>query len=158
MTNIKFGLPTREVKPKIEKYPDLAVMTLTAAVNKSENVKITFNEKAIEALNFRKVTPDAKGDRYFAFAFDQVNNKVYVGDVTHKEDVNDKDKIRLTLAFTGSNKRNFNYICKWFKVSEKLNHEFEVKSSEAGICEIIYMVQVSCCKEEVKNEVVEEKK
>lgn len=149
MTNIKFGLPTREAKPKTEKYPDLAVMTLTAALNKSENVKIAFNEKATELLSFRKVTPDAKGDRYFAFAFDQINNKVYVGDVTHTEGVNEKDRIRLTLAFIGSNKRNFNYICKWFKISEKLNYEFEVRSSEERICEIIY-------KGEVKNEVVEE--
>jgi len=114
--SIVFGVPTRNVNRKEEKYPDNPVLTLLPLEGKGFGRKFNFNKKALEELN---ITP---GMSYVVFAFDDAQ-RAYLGISDAPED-NNSVAVAKNMSF--SNKKYYDYISKLFNLDNDIENDFEL--------------------------------
>ena len=116
---IKFGIPNKRNtgKVKVEKYPELAVLTILARPDKGGSYKFALNDKAIEVMG---IACGKEGDCVsFAYQADEA----YLG-VTTNEELPAKVKRRVYDNKTFDAADHFNYIRDLKKVDPDLEVEF----------------------------------
>lgn len=111
--NIRFGIPKKEVVNK-EMFPDTPVLTMERVEDKGFNRRFTLNKKSLELLD---INP---GEDSIAFAFDGINEKVYIANV----DAEDSVLVGKNKAF--SNKKYYEYITKFKQLDSNNNNYFEL--------------------------------
>ena len=111
--NLRFGVPKKEVVNK-EMFPDNPVLTMEHVEDKGFNRRFTLNKKALEVLN---ITP---GEDSVAFAFDGVNEKVYIAKL------NSEDSVLVGKNKAFSNKRYYEYIAKFKQLDLNKDNYFEL--------------------------------
>lgn len=125
---MNFGVPNLKLVKKVaEKYPNEAVITLTAVVEKGQSRKFELNPKAVEFLGFTKenLKPLVEGGEpvkgELAFSFDD-QNRILVVNVTGKN-------IAKTLVYKPSttslsDKRTYDYVRRLLNIGEE--HSLEL--------------------------------
>lgn len=114
--NLNFGVPKKNRKKRVEKYPDTAVMTLGIAGDKGTARKMYLNKKACEMLDLDEKKAEV------AFVFDTDFNAICNAD--HK-DVPEKVAIRVTKNYPRriSDKSTYSYLIKTLELDDSVENE-----------------------------------
>jgi len=110
--NIRFGLPKKEVKTN--PLDTIPVLTMEHVEDKGFNRRFTLNKKALELLD---INP---GEDSVAFAFDGINEKVYIAKL------NSEDSVLVGKNKAFSNKKYYEYITKFKQLNSNNNNYFKL--------------------------------
>jgi len=110
--NIRFGIP--KVEKPVNPLDKIPVLTMELVADKGFNRRFVLNSKALQVL---EVEP---GIDSIAFAFDDVNNKVYIAKLSSEDSV----LVAKNRAF--SNKRYYEYVAKMKNLDSKYDNYFEL--------------------------------
>lgn len=158
---MNFGVPTQRIVRKVEKYPNTAVLTLSAHKGKGTSSSMVLNKKAVETLGL----PDNNATVAFSFDVDEAGNcngvKLLNGS---QPGIPDEYKVKVTKNSPRkiSEKRTYLYIAsKAFDLDITVDNEFKlmaVATDENSLTsfELVLMAQEKTNEVEEVNVVAEE--